>query len=272
MHENPARVALAAAASILVLVGAADRPAYRDPSLPVEARVQDLLGRMTLEEKVAQLGGVWGQKAAVPGREGRLRPREGEGGAGQRHRPGVAAERGQAARAGPWRTPREAVAYVNAVQKFLVEETRLGIPAMFHEEAVHGFAAPGGTHFPVPIALASTWDVDLLERVMTVAAREARARGVQQVLAPVLDLARDPALGPHGRDLRRGPLPRHPARAWPRSAATRGRACPSAPAASSPPPSTSPATGRTRAGSTPLPSSSASASCASSTCGRSRPR
>jgi beta-glucosidase len=85
--------------------------------------------------------------------------------------------------------------FLNAVQKWLAEKTRLGIPALTHEEAVHGLVAPRGTHFPVPIALASTWDPALLERVMTVAALEARARGTHHVLAPVVDLARDPRWG-----------------------------------------------------------------------------
>ena len=85
--------------------------------------------------------------------------------------------------------------FVNAVQKWLVENTRLGIPAMFHEEALHGLVAPGGTHFPVPIGLASTWDPALVERVMSVAAREGRARGAQHVLSPVVDLGRDPRWG-----------------------------------------------------------------------------
>ncbi|HEY5906937.1 MAG TPA: glycoside hydrolase family 3 N-terminal domain-containing protein, partial [Vicinamibacteria bacterium] len=194
MHENPARVALVAAASILVLVGAADRPAYRDPSLPVEARVQDLLGRLTLEEKVAQLGGIWGKKAAIQDDKGVFDPAKAKAvlglGIGQVSRPSEVRQSG-----GPWRTAAETVAYVNAIQKFLIEETRLGIPATFHEEAVHGFAAPGATHFPVPIALGATWDTELLEKVMTVAAREARARGTHLVLAPVIDLARDPRWG-----------------------------------------------------------------------------
>ena len=90
--------------------------------------------------------------------------------------------------------------------------TRLGIPVMFHEEALHGLAAPKGTHFPIPIALGATWDPALVERVMSVAAKEARARGCQQVLSPVLDLGARPALGPHRGDLRRGPVPRHAAR------------------------------------------------------------
>src|SRR6478609_12079327 len=73
--------------------------------------------------------------------------------------------------------------------------TRLGIPTMFHEEAVHGYAARGATNFPIPIGLASSWDPALIERVMTVAAREVRARGAFQVLAPVVDVARDPRWG-----------------------------------------------------------------------------
>jgi beta-glucosidase len=84
---------------------------------------------------------------------------------------------------------------VNAVQKWLVENTRLGIPAMFHEEALHGLVAPGGTHFPVPIGLGSTWDPPLVERLMSVAALEGRARGTQHVLSPVVDLGRDPRWG-----------------------------------------------------------------------------
>ena len=84
---------------------------------------------------------------------------------------------------------------MNAVQKWLIENTRLGIPAMFHEEALHGLVAPGGTHFPVPIGLASTWDPPLIERLMSVAAVEARARGVHHVLSPVVDLGRDPRWG-----------------------------------------------------------------------------
>ena len=91
---------------VAVPVAAADGPAWRDKSLPVEARVKDLLARMTLEEKVAQLGGVWQRKAALQDEKGVFDRREGQGGARQRHRPGVAAERDHhAGRARP-RTPR----------------------------------------------------------------------------------------------------------------------------------------------------------------------
>src|SRR5262249_34738124 len=91
--------------------------------------------------------------------------------------------------------PREDAVFVNSVQKWLVEKTRLGIPAMTHEEALHGLVAPKGTHFPTAIALASTRDPALLGKGMSVAAPGARARGTHEVLSPVLDLARDPRWG-----------------------------------------------------------------------------
>jgi beta-glucosidase len=81
------------------------------------------------------------------------------------------------------------------VQKWLKENTRLGIPVLFHDECLHGHVAPKGTSYPQAIALASTWDPNLLHEVFTATAAEARARGVQQCLAPVLDLARDPRWG-----------------------------------------------------------------------------
>ena len=83
----------------------------------------------------------------------------------------------------------------NAVQRFLVEETRLGIPATLLGEGLHGFMATEATVFPQALALGSTWDPALIEHVMTVTAREMRARGVQHSLSPVLDLARDPRWG-----------------------------------------------------------------------------
>jgi beta-glucosidase len=194
LRLGAALCAVVGGALALAAVRADEAPAYKNPRLPVEARVADLLARMTLDEKVAQLGSIWGQKAQAQDDKGVFDPAKAKkllaNGIGQVSRPSEVRQSG-----GPWRTAREAATYVNAVQKFLVEDTRLGIPAMFHEEAVHGFAALGATIFPVPIGLASTWDPAQIEKVMTVAAQEARARGVQQVLAPVIDLARDPRWG-----------------------------------------------------------------------------
>ena len=86
-------------------------------------------------------------------------------------------------------------AYTNAVQQWAVEQTRLGIPILFHEEALHGHRGQGSTSFPQAIALASSWDPELVERVFAVAGRETRARGARMVLAPVVDVARDPRWG-----------------------------------------------------------------------------
>jgi beta-glucosidase len=95
----------------------------------------------------------------------------------------------------PFRSARETVELVNAIQQHAIKGTRLGIPVLFHEEGLHGYAARGATHFPQAIALASSWDPALLERVFTVVAREIRARGAHLVLAPVVDVVRDPRWG-----------------------------------------------------------------------------
>jgi beta-glucosidase len=179
---------------LTLAVSAQTLPPYKDASLPVERRVADLLARMTLEEKVAQTLAVWQQKRELVDANGTFDASKAapilQHGIGQITRPSDGVDRG-----GRRRGPRETVELVNAIQRWVIEHTRLGIPVMFHEEALHGLAAARGTTFPVPIGLASTWDPALVERVFTVAAREARARGSQQVLSPVLDLARDPRWG-----------------------------------------------------------------------------
>jgi beta-glucosidase len=161
---------------------------YRDSKLSIAQRVADLIARMTLAEKVAQLEAVnWehthlddpGTHQFSPTEARRLIPN------------GI----GEVTRPGDRHDARGAIEFANAVQKYLVEETRLGIPALLHEEALHGFVAPGGTSFPQAIALAATFDPALVEEVFTVAARQARGRGVQHVLAPVVDVARDPRWG-----------------------------------------------------------------------------
>jgi beta-glucosidase len=194
IYVRAALVALIAAS--IAAVHAQDGLRYRDPTVPVDARVADLLARMTLEEKVAQLLGIWVQKVKIQDAQGRFVPANAKAlighGIGQISRPSEIAgpDAGR-----PVRQPRQHAEFVNAVQKWVIENTRLGIPVMFHEEALHGLAAPGGTHFPVPIGLASTWDPALVERLMSAAAKEARARGCQHVLSPVVDLGRDPRWG-----------------------------------------------------------------------------
>ncbi len=165
-------------------------PLYRNPDLPVEERVADLLGHMTLEEKVAQLycvGRVVEMTGVLFDEEGNLLPEK----MADLCRYGV----GQIGRPAQRRSPRAAAELTNAIQQYLAGETRLGIPALFNEEGLHGLMATGSTSFPQAIALASTWDEALVEAVYTAVAREARVRGSNYLYTPVLDLARDPRWG-----------------------------------------------------------------------------
>ena len=163
-------------------------PSYRDAKLSVDARVADLLGRMTPAEKVAQLEGVnWFRGWLHDEKTLRFSPAQ----ARKLMPHGI----GEVGRPGDKRDAREATEFANAIQKFLVEETRLGIPAILHEESLHGLAASGATSFPQAMALAATFDPALLEEIFTVAARQTRARGVSQVLSPVVDVSRDPRWG-----------------------------------------------------------------------------
>lgn len=160
---------------------------YWDADLPVEARVEDLLGRMTLEEKVGQMMSLWQLRATITGEDGRFDPAE----ATEWFRVGI----GRIERSSEDRGPRAHAEFNNAVQRWVRDSTRLGIPVLFHEEALHGLMAREATSLPQSIALASTWDPDLLERAFAAVASEVRARGVHQVLAPVVDVARDPRWG-----------------------------------------------------------------------------
>ena len=93
------------------------------------------------------------------------------------------------------RNARATAELANAIQKFFLAESRLGIPVLFHEECLHGHAAIDATSFSQPIGLAATFDPDLVERLFTMTAEEARVRGTHQALTPVVDVARDPRWG-----------------------------------------------------------------------------
>lgn len=183
----------------------AQTPTYKDASQPIDARVEDLLKRMTLEEKVAQMVTIWEHKGTIQTPQGDFDPAKASkafpNGLGQIARPsdkrGVEAPAtGGAGAAGAAagvsnRTAAETARYINSAQRWSIENTRLGIPMIFHEEALHGYTAPGATSFPQSIALASTFDPALVERIFSVASREMRARGAQLALAPVVDVTRD---------------------------------------------------------------------------------
>jgi len=189
--------ALCAAAGLGALATGGEAPqaaAFRDTSLPIEQRVADLLARMTLEEKLAQLVGAWQNPQFFPDAKTRFVDD------GRNFVPSQAAMLlkhglGEMSRPSEQRGPREMAEFTNTAQKWLKENTRLGIPLLFHEECLHGHAAIGGTSFPQAIALASSWNPDLLQDVFSATAAEVRARGAQRCLAPVLDLARDPRWG-----------------------------------------------------------------------------
>src|SRR5579883_498966 len=157
-------------------------PAYRNPHLPVRDRVADLLRRMTLEQKIAQLLPSFGQGGLLDP-TGTFQPSE-----------FAAAMRRMNDMAHPY-DARTATILRNAVQRYQLEKTPLGIPVLFFGEALHGFMSPGATMFPMPIGLASTWDPALALRIYTAAGNEAAAEGVDQVFAPDLDLGREPRWG-----------------------------------------------------------------------------
>jgi beta-glucosidase len=171
----------------------ADAGAYRDRTRSIDERVNDLLARMTLEEKVAQMLGIWQQKAtALVDDGGRFDAAKAQARFADGHGLGQV---GRPSDAGSGRTARQQAELTNDIQRFFVERSRLGIPVIFHEECLHGQAAPEGTSFPQPIGLAATFDPDLVERLYTMTAAEARARGTHQALTPVVDVAREPRWG-----------------------------------------------------------------------------
>jgi beta-glucosidase len=189
------RVAVVVAWTVIPVVDSHSQavPDYKNQRLPVDQRVKDLVSRMTLEEKVAQLTGLWqARPQAKPQTDsstsrGEFSP--------EKARQILANGIGQIARQRERMGPREGAIFANSVQKWLIENTRLGIPAILHDEILHGHMAQGSTSFPQPIALGSTWDPDFIARVFTVAALETRARGSHQVLGPNLDVAREPRWG-----------------------------------------------------------------------------
>lgn len=176
----------------------AAKPVYKDAKAPVEARVDDLLARMTLEEKIAQIITIWDNKPEIFDDKAQFDPAKMSAkfpdGIGQFARPSDT--KGPASpRVVKWRDIRDTVRLVNAMQKHAMTQTRLGIPILMHEEGLHGYAALDATSFPQAIALASSWDPDLLREVNVVIGREIRARGVSLALSPVVDVARDPRWG-----------------------------------------------------------------------------
>ncbi|HEX3718071.1 MAG TPA: glycoside hydrolase family 3 N-terminal domain-containing protein [Verrucomicrobiae bacterium] len=148
---------------------------------------------MTLEEKAAQMVCVWQKKATLlldsngdfDFAKARAAFKQGHG-LGQVGRPSDA---------GKGKDARSMARLTNEIQKFFIENSRLGIPVFFHEECLHGHAAVDATSFPQPIGLAATFNVELVQALYSMTAEEARSRGAHQALTPVVDVARDPRWG-----------------------------------------------------------------------------
>ncbi len=173
---------------------------YQNPALSATSRVRDLLARMTLEEKAAQMMCVWQEKAAkLVDAQGNFDLAKAQAafenghGLGQVGRPSDAGS--NPATPGNGKDARGMAELTNAIQKFFLEHSRLGIPVIFHEECLHGHAAKDGTSFPQPIGLGATFDPELVEWLFAMTAYEARVRGTHQALTPVVDVARDPRWG-----------------------------------------------------------------------------
>ena len=159
---------------------------YKNPSLPVSDRVDDLLGRMTLEEKAAQLCGNLAVSFMEDGKVNLDALREnfpdGHGRFTQFSLTGIT-------------DPMMIAGIANTVQRYFVEETRLGIPVAFQSENLCGYPGAGGTIFPSMLNMGSAWDPELLEAVADVIGAESRAVGINSAMSPVVDVSRDPRWG-----------------------------------------------------------------------------
>lgn len=163
-----------------------DQLAYKDPNLPIEERVDDLLPRMTLEEKFWQLFMIPGDLS-----DGKERYKHGIFGfqVATKGKSGNEAEQLLDYSGGG--TAVQTAELINEIQKYFVEETRLGIPIIPFDEALHGLVRLEATAFPQSIALAATWDTVLMADVARAIAMETKSRGIRQILSPVLNIARD---------------------------------------------------------------------------------
>lgn len=172
---------------------------YKDPSRPSAERAQQLLGLMTLEEKAAQLVQPFGWQA-YEHTDGEITLTEDF--KRQVAETGIGSLYGML-RADPWTgvtlasglSPRQGAEAVNALQRYAIENSRLGIPILIGEECSHGHMAIGATVFPVPLSLGSSWNVDLYREMCRAVALETRSQGGTVTYSPVLDVVRDPRWG-----------------------------------------------------------------------------
>ncbi|MGE5393765.1 MAG: glycoside hydrolase family 3 N-terminal domain-containing protein [Candidatus Saccharibacteria bacterium] len=164
-------------------------PLYKDPSAPIEQRIKDLMGRMTLEDKCRQLD-IWHVDSLKTSDSKVLQQ--------QLKNLGDTIKDGIGFLQFETKLPSSVyIANFNAIQKYFIEQTRLGIPAISNGEGCHGFVGnkDQSTVFPVSPVLGSTWDPELVENVYTAVAKEMRSYGITHAATPVIDLLRDPRFG-----------------------------------------------------------------------------
>ncbi|MBB5497034.1 glycoside hydrolase family 3 N-terminal domain-containing protein [Paraburkholderia sp. MM5384-R2] len=179
-----------------MLLRQSEVPLYRNPAAAVEERVADLLARMTLDEKIAQLHAAW-LKLSADGNH-KARSIDFAQSANQITVDEILQHGlGQITRPLGTHTvdPKEGVRALNELQRKMVEDTRLGIPVMSHEECLVGLMIKDATLFPSPLNYAATWNPQLVGEVGTIIGEQARSIGCHQGLAPVLDVSRDPRWG-----------------------------------------------------------------------------
>lgn len=159
---------------------------YKDPSRPVAERVEDLLARMTLEEKAAQLCGDLPASFIVDGKVSlealRRKFPDGHGRFTQYSMVGIV-------------DPQQIAEISNEVQRYFVEQTRLGIPVALQTENLCGYPAARGTLFPAQINVGATWEPELAGQMAAVIGQESRAVGINSAMSPVIDVSRDPRWG-----------------------------------------------------------------------------
>ncbi|MFY7840624.1 MAG: glycoside hydrolase family 3 N-terminal domain-containing protein, partial [Lacibacter sp.] len=163
------------------VVSAQTIPAYKRSDLSIDIRVKDLLQRMTAEEKFWQLFMIPGDLGANPSNY--------KNGIFGFQVNTVQQQQGAAAQLLNYKsgqTAKQTLEKINAIQKYFVEQTRLGIPIIAFDEALHGLVRDEATAFPQSIALAATWDTTLMNNVAAAIAKETKARGIRHILSPVV--------------------------------------------------------------------------------------
>jgi beta-glucosidase len=158
---------------------------FKDPNLPIEKRVDDLLNQMTTEEKINQMDMYWGKEVANMEKHDAVSYSEEK----------IAAALGTTSVGSIHDFYPLNSKLSNQIQKYAIEKTRLGIPVLFIEEGLHGYCGKGSTTVPIPLQLASAWDTTLVRKIGRIIGTETRAHGVHMILGPMLDLARDARWG-----------------------------------------------------------------------------